>query len=101
MPSAIVVTVSVGYILASAPSDFMTKLNVASNVGYIACCIMFLATGLLLPTRAPASDIELIRPHGMFSAAGILVFSPAAHSYYPTIMQRMEEPHLFPICLRR
>lgn len=33
--------------------------------------------------------------------AGILVFSPAAHAFFPDIQRRMREPELFPMCLRR
>lgn len=101
MPTAVVATVLVVYGFTMFPARILTRINVISNVGFLLSLLMFLATGLLLPARAPASDIELVQPQGLLSAAGILVFSPAAHSFYPSLMQRMEDPKKYPVCLRR
>ena len=60
----------------------------------------FVATGLLLPSRAPAAEIQTVKPHGLLAACGILIFSPAGHSFYPQIMQQMEEPSKFPRCIK-
>jgi amino acid permease len=101
VPSAIMVSVVVAYAFNMLPTHLLTRLNVISNFSYIACLGMFLATGLMLPERAPTSEIGLVKPRGLLSAAGILVFSPAAHSFYPDIMQRMEEPQEYFVCVRR
>merc|ERR1719291_776045 len=56
----------------------------------------------MLPQRAAPTDVEFgVRPQGLATAAGIIVFSPAAHSFFPAVMMRMEEPTKFPVCLRR
>lgn len=62
---------------------------------------MFLLTGFMLPEKAPAGDVQFIKPQGLLSAAGILVFSPAGHSFYPAILGRMKEPEKFPHCVNR
>jgi amino acid permease len=103
--NAVLLTVIVAYALISLPSQCLTWLNVASNLCYLSCCIMFLATGVFLPPKenstSSASSVELFRPSGLLSAAGMIVFSPAAHSFYPQVMQRMEEPRKFSVCIRR
>lgn len=98
---AVVVSTAAAYGLTFVPSKVLTKMNVLSNAFFIACLAMFILTGLLLPRKAPASDIQWVRPQGLISAAGILVFSPAAHSFYPTVMEKMQEPKAFPQCIRR
>mmetsp|Transcript_22470 Transcript_22470/g.52828 ORF Transcript_22470/g.52828 Transcript_22470/m.52828 type:complete len:681 (-) Transcript_22470:194-2236(-) len=98
---AIGLSVCVCYALSFVPAHVLTKVNVLSNTVFIACCAMFLITGLLLPERAPASDVQWVNPRGLVSAVGILVFSPAGHGFYPSLMQSMEEPFKFPTCVRR
>lgn len=99
--TAVAISVTTAYALTFVPVRLMTRVSVASNVVFVACCVMFIATGLLLPTKAPASDVQLVKPQGLISAAGILVYSPAGHAFYPALMQRMEEPAKFPCCIRR
>ena len=67
---------------------------------YLMLAARFVATGLLLPSRAPSSEIQTVKPHGLLAACGILIFSPAGHSFYPQIMQQMEEPSKFPSCIK-
>mmetsp|Transcript_28687 Transcript_28687/g.60868 ORF Transcript_28687/g.60868 Transcript_28687/m.60868 type:complete len:718 (+) Transcript_28687:200-2353(+) len=98
---AIGISVTAAFMLTFVDSSILTKVNVVSNGFFVVCCIMFVITGLRLPTKAPSSEIQFIKPSGLITAAGILVYSPAAHSFYPAIMQRMEEPAKFPVCLRR
>lgn len=98
---AVGLSVSVCYCLTFVPTAVLTKVNVLSNAVFMACCVMFLITGLLLPERAPSSDIQWINPKGLASAVGILVFSPAGHGFYPSLMQRMEEPKQFTTCVKR
>jgi len=99
--SAIALSVTGGYVLSFVPTKALTKVNVTSNLVFIACCLMFIFTGIMLPRKAPASDLQFVKPHGLLSAAGILVFSPAGHSFYPRMMQQMQEPSKFPTCIRR
>uniref|UniRef100_A0A7S1SBK0 Amino acid transporter transmembrane domain-containing protein n=1 Tax=Alexandrium catenella TaxID=2925 RepID=A0A7S1SBK0_ALECA len=101
MSAAIGISVCVAYALTFVPVNLLTKVNVLSNVVFMACCVMFIITGLSLPEKAPASDVQWVDPRGLISAAGILVFSPAGHGFYPSLMQRMEEPTKFPMCIRR
>merc|ERR1740121_1369601 len=89
------------YVLSFVPTQVMTRVNVFSNMFFILCCLMFIITGFMLPLRAPAEDVQLVKPAGLISAAGILVFSPAGHSFYPTLMEHMEDPAKFPLCARR
>lgn len=98
--SAIGLSVTMCYSLTFAPRRLLTKLSVMSNMVFIACCVMFIVTGLMLPEKAPPSEIQIIKPHGILAACGILVFSPAGHSVYPQLIQQMEEPSKFPTCLR-
>lgn len=98
---AIAISVIIAYGMTFVPAKLLTRVNVFSNLVYIACCLMFLLTGIFLPERAPADDIVLVKPHGLLSAAGILVFGPAAHSFYPALMHRMKEPAKYPSCARR
>lgn len=101
MTWAVGVSALIVYLLSSfLPSRVMTRVNVASNAFFVACCLMFIATGLMLPAKAPATDVQLLKPDGIIPAAGILIFSPAGHSFYPALMQRMKEPAQFPACLR-
>jgi len=99
--SAIGITVLVQFVLTNVPMKTLTRLNLVCNALFIACCFMFIVTGLLLPAKAPASDLKYVRPEGILAACGIIVFSPCGHSLYPAIMQRMERPDQYPICLRR
>mmetsp|Transcript_35364 Transcript_35364/g.97839 ORF Transcript_35364/g.97839 Transcript_35364/m.97839 type:complete len:708 (-) Transcript_35364:218-2341(-) len=99
--AAVGLSVCVTYALTFAPVSLVTKVSVISNVVFMACCVMYIITGLLLPEKAPSSDVKWINPQGLLSAAGILVFSPAGHSFYPSLMQRMEEPAKFTQCLNR
>jgi len=99
--AAVGVSVLTTYALSFVPRGLLTKVNIVSNLTFIACLAMFIVTGLLLPAKAPVSDVQYLKPSGILSAAGILVFSPAGHSFYPALMQRMEEPAKFPTCLRR
>lgn len=89
------------YFLTFVPIQTLTRVNVLGNFFFVVCCLMYIITGLLLPQKAPSSDVEWVRPHGFLAAAGILVFSPAGHSFYPQMMQSMEEPEKFPCCIRR
>lgn len=100
-PFAIGLAVCCAYWLSFVPSTTMTRISITSNMGFVLCCIMFLITGLCLPKEAPSADIQFFRPNGLLLAAGILVYSPAGHSFYPALMQKMEEPEKFPICIRR
>jgi len=93
-------TISV-YFMSFLPSRVMTRVNVLANLSFIVCCAMFVFTGLRLPERPPPTDLQVVKPHGLIAAAGILVFSPAAHSFYPALMGKMADPAAFPICLRR
>lgn len=99
--SAIGLSVAGGYVLSFVSTKALTRVNVTSNVVFVACGLMFVFTGIMLPKRAPASEIQFVKPHGLLSAAGILVFSPAGHSFYPRMMQQMQEPSKFPTCIRR
>lgn len=99
--SAIGLSVAGGYVLSFVSTKALTQVNVTSNVIFIACGLMFVFTGIMLPRRAPASEIQFVKPHGLLPAAGILVFSPAGHSFYPRMMQQMQEPSKFPTCIRR
>jgi len=99
--TAVGLSICVCYALTFVPVHLLTRVNVLSNAVFMACCVMFLITGLLLPQTAPPSDIKWIDPRGLLSAAGILVFSPAGHGFYPSLMQSMEEPAKFPMCVRR
>jgi len=89
------------YAVSFLPSRVMTRVNVLSNVSLVACCCMYLLTGLCLPTKRPASDVYALRPQGLLPAAGILIFSPAGHSFFPALMGRMKEPACFSQSLRR
>lgn len=100
-PFAIGLAVCGAYWLSFVPAATMTQISVSSNMCFLVCCIMFLFTGLCLPQEAPASDVQLVKPNGILLAAGILVYSPAGHSFYPALMQKMEEPELYPVCIRR
>mmetsp|Transcript_40704 Transcript_40704/g.75759 ORF Transcript_40704/g.75759 Transcript_40704/m.75759 type:complete len:668 (+) Transcript_40704:143-2146(+) len=97
---AVALAVCGAYSLTFVPAKVLTKINVMSNLVFIASALMFLITGLLLPQKAPASDVEMIRPKGLLAAAGILIFSPAGHSFYPRIIQQMEEPQKFSSCIK-
>jgi hypothetical protein len=105
VPYAIFGAVAAAYFLTSLPSRELTRLNVTANMCYLGCCLMFLATGFFLAVTSadtkPANNMELFRPSGFLSAAGMIVFSPAAHSFYPQVMQRLEEPRKFTACVRR
>lgn len=98
---AVGICVTIAFALTFVPVRLLTKVNVLSNAVFVVTMMMFLITGILLPAKAPASEIEFVKPKGIVLAAGILVFSPAGHSFFPAVMQRMEEPEKFPICLRR
>ena len=54
-----------------------------------------------LSRRAPMSELKTFDLQGLGKVFGILVFSPAAHAFFPDIQRRMREPELFPVCLRR
>mmetsp|Transcript_33937 Transcript_33937/g.81403 ORF Transcript_33937/g.81403 Transcript_33937/m.81403 type:complete len:645 (-) Transcript_33937:139-2073(-) len=97
---AVALSVSGAALLTFVPAKVLTKVNVMSNLVYIASALMFLATGLMLPKKAPTSEIQMVKPHGLLAAAGILIFSPAGHSFYPRLIQQMEEPAKFPRCLK-
>jgi len=99
--SCIALTVLVQFVLSTLPGKTLTQINVVSNVLFIACILMFIFTGLLLPARAPSSELKFVHPGGLLAASGIIVFSPASHSIYPSIMQRMEKPEEFPTCIKR
>jgi hypothetical protein len=87
--------------LQAVPTRIITRLNVASNLAFFVVMGMFIATGFLLPHMAPAGDVHLIRPQGVLAACGILVYSPASHSFYPTIQARMKDPTKYTTCIRR
>lgn len=99
--SSVVLAVLVQLVLTAVPMKALARLNVVCNVLFIICCLMFIVTGLLLPVQAAPSELVLVKPGGIVAACGIIVFSPASHSLYPSIMQRLEKPEQFPICLRR
>lgn len=98
---AVGISVVTAYALTFVPGRLLTKVNVFANVFFVITMVMFLVTGLMLPSKAWGDDVEFVKPRGIVLAAGILVFSPAGHSFFPSIMQRMEEPDKFPICVRR
>jgi len=99
--TAVGLTVLVQFVLTNVPMKTLTKINVVSNVVFLVCCFMFIVTGLLLPAKAPASDLKWVKPEGLLAACGIIVFSPCAHSLFPAMMQRMEKPKEYPMCIRR
>lgn len=99
--TAIAISVAAAYSLTFVPRHVLTRMNVLSNVVYGVCCLMFIITGFLLPSKAPSSEVVFVRPQGLLSAAGILVFGPASHSFFPAVMQQMEEPAAYPKCVRR
>lgn len=84
-----------------APVQSVTRMNLVSNGIFAICLVMFVVTGMLLPARAPASDLEFLKPSGLIPSATILVYTNAGHGIYPELMQRMEEPEKFPACMRR
>lgn len=98
---AVALSVTGAFALTFVPVKLLTKVNVLSNLVYIASALMFVATGILLPQKAPPSEIQTVKPHGLLAAAGILIFSPAGHSFYPRLIQQMEEPSKFPSCIKR
>jgi len=98
---AVAFSVCGAFALTFVPAKLLTQVNVLSNLVYIASALMFIATGLMLPQKAPASEIQAVKPHGLLAAAGILIFSPAGHSFYPRLIQQMEEPSKFPSCIKR
>lgn len=89
------------YGLTFVPTKTLTKVNVMSNLVFLACGLMFIVTGLMLPSKAPAAEVEMVKPHGLLAACGVLVFSPAGHSFFPRVIQQMEEPSKFPTCMKR
>lgn len=93
---AILLYVAFAYILATPWS----ALNVISNAVYVCCFVMLILSGCLLPERAPWSEVKTHDAQGLLSVFGILVFSPAAHAFFPDIQRRMRQPELFPICLK-
>lgn len=97
---AVALSVTGAFALTFVPAKLLTKVNVLSNLVYIASALMFVATGLMLPQKAPPSEIQTVKPHGLLAAAGILIFSPAGHSFYPRLIQQMEEPSKFPCCIK-
>jgi len=101
MPAAVLASVIAAHALTCLPVPLLTRVNVFSNSIFIICCLMFIATGLMLPSKAPASEISFARPHGIVTAAGILIFSPAGHAFYPALMQSMQEPYKYTACVRR
>ncbi|CAK9062099.1 unnamed protein product [Durusdinium trenchii] len=94
---AVLLSVAFAYMLATPRS----RLNLVSNCAYLCCFVMLIVSGLLLPQPAPWSELKSFDSRGLFSVAGILVFSPAGHAFFPDIQRRMRQPELFPICLRR
>jgi len=98
---AVVLSVTGAYALSFVPAKSLTRVNVMSNLVFVACGLMFILTGLMLPSKAPASEIEMVKPHGLLAACGILVFCPAGHSFFPRVIQQMEEPSKFPTCIKR
>jgi len=101
-PTALGLTVVVVFALTTyAPVQFVTRVNVVSNGFFAICLMMFLLTGMVLPARAPASDLELVKLSGIIPTATIMAYSNAGHGIYPELMQRMEEPEKFPACVRR
>lgn len=99
--SAIALCVLGIYVLSSVPARLISQVNAAANILFCIVCGMFIVTGLSLPSKAPASDIQYVKPHGILVAAGIIVFSPAAHSVFPSLMQHTEDPKEFPRIMRR
>lgn len=97
---AVAVAVCGAYALTFVPAKVLTKINVMSNLVFIASALMFVVTGLMLPQKAPPTELEVVRPRGLLAAAGILIFSPAGHSFYPRIIQQMEEPQKFTSCIK-
>jgi len=101
-PTALGWTVVIVFTLATyAPVQFLTRMNVVSNGFFAICLVMFIVTGMLLPARAPAEDVEFVKLSGIIPTATMVVYSNAGHGIYPDLMQRMEEPEKFPACMRR
>eukprot|EP00419_Tripos_fusus_P054441 CAMPEP_0172808696 /NCGR_PEP_ID=MMETSP1075-20121228/7842_1 /TAXON_ID=2916 /ORGANISM="Ceratium fusus, Strain PA161109" /LENGTH=565 /DNA_ID=CAMNT_0013647879 /DNA_START=251 /DNA_END=1948 /DNA_ORIENTATION=- len=101
-PTALGLTVVIVFALTTyAPVQSLTRMNLVSNGIFSICLLMFIVTGILLPARAPASDLEFVKPSGLIASASILVYSNAGHGIYPELMQRMEEPEKFPACVRQ
>ena len=102
MPSAVLGSAVLTYILTFAPPALLTKVNVASNSVFILCCALFVVSGVLLPDGyAPDSDFVLVDPGNILSACGILVFNAASHACYPSIMQSMADPGRYSGCVRQ
>jgi vesicular inhibitory amino acid transporter len=99
--AAIGLTVLVQFGLAALPMRTLSRLNVIGNILFVVCCLMFLVTGLMLPSKALSSEHQFVRPEGVAAACGIIIFSPASHSLYPAIMQKMKHPEQYSVCLRR
>ncbi|CAJ1329630.1 unnamed protein product [Effrenium voratum] len=95
---AVLLSVAFAYAL-SIPRN-LTKLHGVSTCVYIACLAMVCLSGLLLPERGSLSELSAFDGHGLFSVAGILVFSPAAHAFFPDIQRRMQRPQNYPLCLK-
>jgi amino acid permease len=100
-PVGIMISVIFAYVISAYPLRRLTRLNLISGFMTMVCMGLFIISGLMLPERAPAAELQVFNLPGLISAAGILVFSPAAHAFYPDIMARMEEPQLYTSCLRR
>lgn len=100
-PVGIMISVIFAYVISAYPLRRLTRLNLVSGLMTMVCFGLFIVSGLMLPERAPTTELQVCNLPGLLSAAGILVFSPAAHAFYPDIMARMDEPQLYTACLRR
>lgn len=94
--AAVLISTAFAYVLASPRG----ALNVISNAVYLCCFVMLVLSGILLPEHAAWSELKTCDAQGLFSVSGILVFSPAAHAFFPDIQRRMRHPELFPLCLK-
>lgn len=100
-PVGIMISVIFAYVISAYPLRRLTRVNIVSGVMTMLCFGLFIVSGLMLPERAPATELQVFNLPGLISASGILMFSPAAHAFYPDIMARMDEPQLYTACLRR
>eukprot|EP00913_Durusdinium_trenchii_P012369 g11611.t1 len=50
---AVALSVTGAFALTFVPAKLLTKVNVLSNLVYIASALMFVATGLMLPQKEP------------------------------------------------
>lgn len=102
MSAATVVSVIAASALTFVPPAILTQVNITSNVFFGVAIVMFIATGFFLPELPRASDTwTLMDPHGLLAALGILIYAPTGHSFFPSVMQKMEQPAQYSTCITK